>query len=147
MDFLNILALILIACGAFTGLVIVTEITFNLFFIIKDRLMPFLTGEKRNRKKIMMPVMMSKEQKSDIPTYEELKHENDLLKKERLRMKAHMDRLHGIMDTLLAVKTELERKLMIGPESPGPGSGAGAGRDHQQRPFSQSNLNTNSSLS
>ena len=111
MDFLNILALILIACGAFTGLVIVTEITFNLFFIIKDRLMPFFTGEKRNRKKIMMPVMMSKEQKSDIPTYEELKHENDLLKKERLRMKAHMDRLHGIMDTLLAVKTELERKI------------------------------------
>ena len=106
MDFLNILVLILIACGAFTGLVIVTEITFNLFFIIKDRLMPFLTGEKRNRKKIMMPVMMSKEQKSDIPTYEELKHENDLLKKERLRMKAHMDRLHGIMDTLLAVKIQ-----------------------------------------
>ena len=143
MDFLNILALILIACGAFTGLVIVTEITFNLFFIIKDRLMPIFTGEKR--KKIMMPVMMSKEQKSDIPTYEELKHENDLLKKERLRMKAHMDRLHGIMDTLLAVKTELERKLMISPESPGPGLGAGAGRD--QRPFSQSNLNTSSSLS
>ena len=143
MDYLNILAVILIACGACTGLVIVFEITFNLFFIIKDRLLPFLTGEKRNRKKVMMP-MMSKEKKLEIPTYEELKHENDLLKRERLRMKAHMDRLVGITDALLTVKTELERKLMINPQSPG--SGAGAGRDRQQGPFSQRNLDMNSSL-
>ena len=81
MDFLNILAVILIACGACAGLVIVFELTFNLFFMIKDRLMPILTGEKRNRKKVMMP-MMSKEKKLEIPTYEELKHENDLLKRE-----------------------------------------------------------------
>merc|ERR1719452_195737 len=107
--------------------------------------MPILTGEKRNRKKVMMMPMMSKDKKLEIPTYEELKHENDLLKRERLRMKAHMDRLVGITDALLTVKTELERKLMINPQSPG--SGAGAGRDdHQQGPFSQRNLDMNSSL-
>merc|ERR1719452_422104 len=107
--------------------------------------MPILTGEKRNRKKVMMMPMMSKEKKLEIPTYEELKLENDLLKRERLRMKAHMDRLVGITDALLAVKNDLERKLMINPQSPG--SGAGAERnDHQQGQFSQRNLDMNSSL-
>ena len=144
MDFLNILAVILIACGACTGLVIVTEITCNLFFIIKDRLMPSLTGKKGNGQKIMMPLTLQ-EKKSEVPTYEELKHENDLLRKERLRMKAHMDRLLGITDTLLAVKTELERKLMINPQSPGAGAGAGS-EQQQEAPFSQRNLDRNSSL-
>lgn len=115
MDFLNILSVILIACAACTGLVIAIEVLRSLFFILKNRVMPILTGAKGKKHKTIE--MMIEDKKSEVPTYEELKHENEQLRKERLNMKAHINRLLGIMDTLLSVKNELERKLMIRPQS------------------------------
>ena len=140
MDFLNILAVILIACAACTGIVIAIEALRSLFFIIKNRVMPILSGEKGKKHKTIE--MMVKDKKSEIPTYEELKHENEQLRRERVNMKAHINRLLGIMDALLSVKNELERKLMIRPHS---SEEAGVnGRDPPVAfPDRNSNMNTN----
>ena len=140
MDFLNILAVILIACAACMGLVIAIEALRSLFFIIKNRVMPILSGKKGKKHKTIE--MMVKDKKSEIPTYEELKHENEQLRRERLNMKAHINRLLGIMDTLLSVKNELERKLMVTPH---PSEEAGVvGRDPPvEFPDRNSIMNTN----
>ena len=123
MEFLNILAVILIAFAACTGLIITTEVLCSLYFLIKNRVMPILGGKGKQQKIIEM---MTKDKKTETPTYEELKHENEMLRKERLSMKAHINRLLGIMDTLLSIKNELERKLMIRPQS---SAGAVGGSD------------------
>ena len=116
MEFLNILLVILIAFAACTGIIIVTEVLCSLYSLIKNRVMPLpLLGDMGKKQKILE--MMTKDKKTETPTYEELKHENEMLRKERLNMKAHINRLLGIMDTLLSVKNELERKLMIRPQS------------------------------
>ena len=140
MEFLNILLVILIAFAACTGIIIVTEVLCSLYSLIKNRVMPIcILGGKGKKQKI--PEMMTKEKKTESPTYEELKHENELLRKERLNMKAHINRLLGIMDTLLSVKNELERKLMIRPQSQ---SSAGAvGGSHQFSAIAIHNANTN----
>ena len=123
MEFLNILLVILIAFAACTGIIIFTEVLCSLYSLIKNRVMPILGGKGKKQK---IPEMMTKEKKTESPTYEELKHENEMLRKERLNMKAHINRLLGIMDTLLSVKNELERKLMIRPQS---SAGAVGGSD------------------
>ena len=123
MEFLNFLVVILIAFAAFTGLIIATEVLYSLYLLIKNRVMPILGGKGKQQK---IKEMMTKDKKTETPTYEELKHENEMLRKERLSMKAHINRLLGIMDTLLSVKNELERKLMIRPQS---SAGAVGGSD------------------
>ena len=139
MEFLNILLVILTAFAACTGIIIVTEVLCSLYSLIKNRVLPIL-GEKGKKQKIL-EMMMTKEKKTESPTYEELKHENEMLRKERLNMKAHINRLLGIMDTLLSVKNELERKLMIRPQSQ---SSAGAvGGSHQFSAIAIHNANTN----
>ena len=136
MEFLNILLVILTAFAACTGIIIVTEVLCSLYSLIKNRVMPIL-GAKGKQQKILEMMMKDKE----TPTYEELKHENEMLRKERLNMKAHINRLLGIMDTLLSVKNELERKLMIRPQSQ---SSAGAvGGSHQFSAIAIHNANTN----
>ena len=159
MEFLNILAVILIAFAACTGLIITTEVLCSLYFLIKNRVMPILGGKGKQQKIIEM---MTKDKKTETPTYEELKHENEMLRKERLCMKAHINRLLGIidthlsvknelnqrllgiMDTLLSVKNELERKLMIRPQS---SAGAVGGSDQLAAiPNRNDNANLNTSI-
>ena len=137
MEFLNILLVILTAFAACTGIIIVTEVLCSLYSLIKNRVMPILGG-KGKKQKILEMMMKDKE----TPTYEELKHENEMLRKERLNMKAHINRLLGIMDTLLSVKNELERKLMIRPQS---SAGAVGGSD-QLSALAIHNANANTSI-
>ena len=97
--------------------------------------MPLL-GVKGKKQKIL-EMMKDKKTVTETPTYEELKRENEMLRKERLNMKAHINRLLGIMDTLLSVKNELERKLLIKPQS------AGAGGSDQLALIPNRNANAN----
>ena len=100
--------------------------------------MPLL-GVKGKKQKISE---MMKDKKTETPTYEELKRENEMLRKERLNMKAHINRLLGIMDTLLSVKNELERKLLIKPQS----AGAGGSDQLAAIPNRNANANLNTSI-
>ena len=132
MEFLHILAVVLIACAACTGIVIVTELGCCIFFKIKDHVMPIFTGKNDKKQKTLQ--MEPKFKKTESPSYEELQREIEMLRKERLNMKAHMDRLIGIVDTLLSVKNELERKV-IRPQSPNDG------KEHVVK-FSERTVNT-----
>ena len=143
MEFLNILLVILIAFAACTGIIIFTEVLCSLYSLIKNRVLPIL-GEKGKKQKIL-EMMMTKEKKTESPTYEELKHENEMLRKERLNMKAHINRLLGIMDTLLSVKNELERKLMIRPQSSA-GAVAGGSVKLSAIPIHNANANLDTSI-
>ena len=141
MEFLNFLVVILIAFAAFTGLIIATEVLYSLYLLIKNRVMPILGGKGKQQK---IKEMMTKDKKTETPTYEELKHENEMLRKERLCMKAHINRLLGIIDTHLSVKNELERKLMIRPQS---SAGAVGGSDQLAAiPNRNDNANLNTSI-
>ena len=143
MEFLNILAVILIAFAACTGLIIATEVLCSLYSLIKNRVMPLL-GVKGKKQKIL-EMMKDKKTETETPTYEELKRENEMLRKERLNMKAHINRLLGIMDTLLSVKNELERKLLIKPQSAG-AVGIGGSDQLAAIPNRNANANLNTSI-
>ena len=80
MEFLNFLVVILIAFAAFTGLIIATEVLYSLYLLIKNRVMPILGGKGKQQK---IKEMMTKDKKTETPTYEELKHENEMLRKDQ----------------------------------------------------------------